>query len=85
MLSKTIVYQSTPEAQGIASAAILAFLDGVEQAQLGLHSMILVRHGQAVAKGWWSPYAADLPHMLFSLRHPRPVLFVDHSAIAAGG
>ena len=67
MLTKTVIAQSTPEAQGIASEAILAFLDGVEQAELGLHGLILVRHGQAVAKGWWAPYAADLPHMLFSL------------------
>jgi CubicO group peptidase (beta-lactamase class C family) len=67
MLTKTTLAQSTPEAQGIASSAILAFINGVEQADLELHSFILVRHGQAVAKGWWSPYAAELPHMLFSL------------------
>ena len=28
---------------------------------------MLVRHGQVVAEGWWGPYAADEPHMLFSL------------------
>ena len=28
---------------------------------------MLVRHGQVVAEGWWSPYAADEPHMLYSL------------------
>ena len=26
-----------------------------------------VRHGQVIAEGWWSPYAADLNHMLYSL------------------
>lgn len=67
MLAKTTLAQSAPEAQGIASSAILAFVDAVEQAELELHSFILVRHGHAVAKGWWSPYAAERPHMLFSL------------------
>jgi CubicO group peptidase (beta-lactamase class C family) len=28
---------------------------------------MLVRHGQVIAEGWWSPYAADLNHMLYSL------------------
>jgi CubicO group peptidase (beta-lactamase class C family) len=28
---------------------------------------MLLRHGQALAEGWWSPYEAERPHMLFSL------------------
>jgi hypothetical protein len=28
---------------------------------------MLLRHGNVVAEGWWSPYAADRPHILFSL------------------
>jgi CubicO group peptidase (beta-lactamase class C family) len=28
---------------------------------------MLLRHGHVVAEGWWVPYAAELPHMLFSL------------------
>jgi CubicO group peptidase (beta-lactamase class C family) len=67
MLTKITLPVSTPEAQGIPSGAIVAFTDAVEQAQLELHSLMLVRHGQKVAEGWWSPYAAELPHVLFSL------------------
>jgi CubicO group peptidase (beta-lactamase class C family) len=59
--------RSTPEAQGVPSAALLAFIDSIESAQLELHSFMVVRHGSVVAEGWWDPYAADLPHMLFSL------------------
>lgn len=58
---------STPEAQGIASAAILAFLDAAARNGVGLHSLMLVRHGHVVAAGWWAPYAPTLPHVLFSL------------------
>ena len=59
--------RSAPEAQGIASSTILAFVEEAEQKLDALHSVMIVRHGQVVAEGWWGPYAADEPHMLFSL------------------
>jgi len=59
--------RSTPEAQGIASSAILNFVEAVEQNLDALHSFMLLRHGQVVAEGWWAPYAPQEPHMLFSL------------------
>ena len=59
--------RSTPEAHGISSAALLTFVQTIEQQIDALHSFMLLRHGQVVAEGWWSPYAADEPHMLFSL------------------
>jgi CubicO group peptidase (beta-lactamase class C family) len=59
--------RSAPEAQGIPSASILAFIDEAEQKLDALHSVMIVRHGQVVAEGWWEPYAAQEPHMLFSL------------------
>jgi hypothetical protein len=59
--------RSKPEEQGVASRSVLDFIDGVEREKLGLHSFMLLRHGQAVAEGWWSPYERELPHLLFSL------------------
>lgn len=59
--------RSTPEAQGIPSAAIGAFVDAVERDLDALHSFILLRHGQIVAESWWEPYRPDDLHMLFSL------------------
>ena len=59
--------RSTPEAQGIPSAAVTAFLAAVEQQDCGLHSLMLLRHGHVVAEGWWSPYTPGAPHMLYSL------------------
>ncbi len=32
-----------------------------------MHSFMLVRHGHVVAEGWWSPYDARTPHVLYSL------------------
>ena len=59
--------RSSPEAQGISSSAILAFLDEAEHKIDALHSVMIVRHGHLVAEGWWAPYDAKSPHELYSL------------------
>jgi CubicO group peptidase (beta-lactamase class C family) len=59
--------QCTPEAEGIPATAIKAFVDEVEESGQELHSFMLLRHGRLLAQGWWQPYRADLPHILFSL------------------
>jgi CubicO group peptidase (beta-lactamase class C family) len=63
----TTLPRSTPEAQGIPSSAILAFVEAAEKDVDALHSLMVLRHGQVVAEGWWSPYQRDDPHVLFSL------------------
>jgi CubicO group peptidase (beta-lactamase class C family) len=59
--------ESTPAAQGVDPAAITTFVNALEANQLEVHSFILLRHGHRIAQGWWHPYQANLPHMLFSL------------------
>jgi CubicO group peptidase (beta-lactamase class C family) len=59
--------RSSPEAQGVDSAALLAFIEAADKKIDSLHSFMLVRHGQVVAEGWWAPYDAQSPHSLFSL------------------
>lgn len=59
--------RSVPEAQGISSAALLAFIDDIEASNLEMHSFMLLRHGLVAAEGWWKPYGAENPHVLFSL------------------
>ncbi|HEY3343148.1 MAG TPA: serine hydrolase [Anaerolineae bacterium] len=69
----TIHYQlprSSPEAEGISSSAILAFVEAAEKhaAPLdALHGLMLMRHGKVVAEGWWEPYGPQFPHSLYSL------------------
>lgn len=58
--------RTAPEARGIPSAAIDAFLDAADALDC-VHSFMLARHGAVVAEGWWNPYRRDDPHMLFSL------------------
>ena len=59
--------RSTPEQQGVSSASILRFLEGVSAARIELHSFMLVRHGFVVAETWWAPYRRNAPHWLYSL------------------
>jgi CubicO group peptidase (beta-lactamase class C family) len=59
--------RSTPEAEGVSSAAILRFLEAAAQPPHEMHSFMLVRHGRVVAEGWWSPYAPEFNHTLYSM------------------
>jgi CubicO group peptidase (beta-lactamase class C family) len=59
--------RSTPEAQGVSSAGVFAFVDAADRDIDSLHGFVLVRHGHVVAEGWWAPYSAESPHSLYSL------------------
>jgi CubicO group peptidase (beta-lactamase class C family) len=59
--------RSSPERQGIPSAAVLAFVEAADKEVDQMHSFMLLRHGRVVAEGWWSPYDAHTPHVLYSL------------------
>ena len=59
--------RSTPEQQGIPSAAILDFVETADREITVMNSFMLVRHGHVVAEGWWAPYDASTPHQLYSL------------------
>jgi CubicO group peptidase (beta-lactamase class C family) len=59
--------RATPESQGIASSAILQFVEAVDSQVHEFHSFMLLRHSKVVAEGWWSPCKREHPHILFSL------------------
>src|SRR2546421_7960030 len=60
--------RSTPADQQVDPAAILAFLDAMdERSDIEMHSLMVVRHGHVVTEGWWAPYSAERPHLLYSL------------------
>lgn len=59
--------RSTPAAQGVSSRSIGALLDWFEDRAVEGHSIMVVRHGHVVAEGWWTPYSADRPTLLYSV------------------
>jgi CubicO group peptidase (beta-lactamase class C family) len=58
---------SSPEAQGVSSADILDFVKAADEQVDTMNSFMMVRHGHVIAEGWWSPYDAETPHILYSL------------------
>ena len=60
--------RSTPSAQQVDPAALLALLDGLEHnPEIEMHSLMVVRHGHVVAEGWWAPYTSEHRQLLYSL------------------
>ncbi len=66
-LSGTQLKRTTPEAAGIKSSAITAFIDEINAKRLGLQSFTVLRHGKICAQCFWKPYSADAPHVLYSM------------------
>ncbi|MEU5317842.1 serine hydrolase domain-containing protein [Streptomyces sp. NPDC021056] len=59
---------SAPSAEGVDATGVQALLDALESApDIEPHSLMVLRHGKVVASGWWAPYTADRPHLLYSL------------------
>ncbi|MCU1425934.1 MAG: beta-lactamase, partial [Microbacteriaceae bacterium] len=65
-MDATLLPRATPESQGLSSAALLRFVNALDELS-DAHSVMLLRHGRVVAEGWWHPYAAAQPHSLFSV------------------
>jgi CubicO group peptidase (beta-lactamase class C family) len=59
--------RSLPVTEGVDPAGIAKFLETMEERRFELHSFMLLRHGKVVAETWWAPYAAEVPHCLYSL------------------
>jgi CubicO group peptidase (beta-lactamase class C family) len=59
--------RSSPEAQGMSSKSILAFLEALETSVHEFHGFVLLKNGHVVADGWWKPYGPKLNHSLYSM------------------
>ena len=67
MPQSPLLPRSAPAAAGVSSPAISALLDRFDEKSIECHSLMVVRHGHVVAEGWWAPYSAERPHLLYSL------------------
>src|SRR5882724_11359462 len=59
--------RSTPEEQGVASSALLQFIEEADKKIDVMNSIMIVRHGQVITEGWWAPYDSKTRHELYSL------------------
>lgn len=58
--------RGTPESQGVAPDAILAWLDDLQRSGVEMNSFMLYRNGRVISEGWWKPYAPRRLHMMHS-------------------
>ena len=56
-----------PESQGLDSQALASALDQVLQKHLGVHSVLVIRHGYTVLDAYFYPYNSSVPHDLASV------------------
>lgn len=56
-----------PEEVGVDSKVITAFLNEINEKGLGLQSFTVVCHDKVCAQGFFKPYNADTPHVLYSM------------------
>lgn len=60
--------RSSPSAQQVDPAAVLAFVEAVDtDPAVELHSLMVLRHGHVVAEGWWAPHTPERTRLLYSL------------------
>ncbi|HMC59255.1 MAG TPA: serine hydrolase [Candidatus Solibacter sp.] len=56
-----------PESQGLDSQALASAVDRVLQDHLGVHSLLVIRHGYTVLDAYFYPYNSSVPHDLASV------------------
>nr|WP_218886435.1 serine hydrolase domain-containing protein [Kineococcus aurantiacus] len=62
------MHRSAPSSRGVDARGIASFVDALENIPgVEPHSLVVVRHGDVVAEGWWAPFRPDRPHLLYSL------------------
>ena len=58
---------STPEEQGLDSARLERMLDAIDDQQLNVHSVLVVRNGYIIAETYYPPFQQDTKHQLYSV------------------
>ena len=56
----------TPEAAGIPSAAIAAFIDRLQDKTLPMHSLLVLKGDRIAAEAYWKPFDETFRHRLYS-------------------
>ncbi len=57
----------TPEMAGISSRNIRKYIEGLENARLSTHSIVMLRHGKIFYEGYWAPFNESFQHRMYSV------------------
>ncbi|MEJ2598757.1 MAG: serine hydrolase [Anaerolineales bacterium] len=58
---------STPEEQGLDSELVLGMLDEIQNQNLAIHSILIIRHGYLVTEVYYPPYQQETRHPDYSV------------------
>ena len=61
------MHYTTPEAVGVSSAAITAFIRLLEEHRIPIHDLILARGDEIFYEGYWSPFHREFKHRMYSV------------------
>lgn len=56
----------TPESVGISSKSILKYLKKLEDAELSVHDVIILRHDKICFEKYWEPFSENFLHRMYS-------------------
>ncbi|MGW8250291.1 MAG: serine hydrolase domain-containing protein, partial [Anaerolineales bacterium] len=59
-------HSTTPEEQGIDSDLLAQLFETIEDEDIRLHSLLILRNGYLVAEAYWHPYGPDDKHTIES-------------------
>lgn len=54
--------EATPESQGIDARALSRVIDRARERQIGIHSLLVIRHGHVVLDAYFYPFAPGIVH-----------------------
>ena len=58
--------RATPESQGVSSREILNLFNSLQEKEMEIHGLMILRHDKVIAEHWWEPYSPELPHSMYS-------------------
>ncbi len=57
---------TTPEKVGIESESVIRFIEKLEKRGARTHGILMMRHGEIFAEGYWKPFHKDFCHRMYS-------------------
>lgn len=61
------IERALPEQAGIPSGSIMRMISRLEEKQIPMHSLLILREDKLVCECYYAPYCADWPHRMFSI------------------
>ena len=65
-MSNINIPTASPESMGVSSKVILRLIRKLEELQLPMHSLLILRYGKLISENYWKPFHRGRNHRLYS-------------------